>query len=198
MSKYYYHGVRNIYKMFDIIKSGGIKSKRLLGYKYGYGYNGYDYVSICNKINENECDYEINNDKVCNSSFLNYIYNKFCFIISDQVPAIKTYYLEEISKFSSLNIIRSLLTDIEDRYSDMFDEFQVKDQILLKDIVGIGIPIDEKNIKKDIELNTQLKQLYEIALNFGWDIVDTAHLNFVEEYENCKVKTKEKLIKNRI
>lgn len=186
MSKYYYHGVYNIYKMFDIIKSGGIKSKRLLGYEYGYGYNGYDYVSICNKTN----DYEINDNKVSNSSFVNYIYNKFCFIISDQIPAIKTYYIDEDSKLSSLNILKSLATDIEDRYSDMFDEFQVRDQILLKDIVGIGIPFDVNN-KKDIKL----EKLYDIAHSLGWDIVDTSHIDFVEEYENCKIKNKTNIVK---
>ena len=56
MSKFYYHGVGNIIicsdirdKMINIINSGGLKSKRLLGFNSSMGFNGADYISVCKK-----------------------------------------------------------------------------------------------------------------------------------------------------
>ena len=186
MSKYYYHGVGNIIccpdvgqKMINIIKSGGLKSKRLLGMNSYAGFNGSDYISICKKEDMSlYSKYQLN-------AFFYYIFNSCCFIISDEVDAIETeYFNSKDVDYSDIKIMMNKYPYI--RYSDMFDEYQVKDEIPLKYIIGIGLPlnIDDpyliEDIKKDIE------PVCLLARSLNLDIVDTRSMFFVEEYENNK------------
>lgn len=190
-SKYFYHGVgrrrSSLDKLLRILTTGGIKCKRLLNYGAYYGYNDRDYVSVCKKYPISEYSDSRTN------AFYEYVFNSFCLIISDEVDAIKTS-LDDIQK-------NSLDKEVGLRVSDMFDEWQVYEQIPLSSIIGIGIPI--KNIKKfmsklqkeDFEL---LRKIIIIATGLGLDIVDSSDRKFVEKYERQKLEDPKKIYQAKV
>lgn len=191
MSKYYYHGIMpkkdpltKLFTMIEIIKSGGLKSKRKLKIVNLYiGYNGNDYISLCNK--EDNSMYDLFSDNI--NAYEDYIYSNFCFIISDEIDAIKTNTFSRHEQYVSyMDFLSIAQGDV--RYSDMFDEWQVKDEIKLDKIIGIGLPfnlvhsykVSDQEFKKNIEI------LYSLANYYNFDIVNTDNFNFVEYYENQK------------
>ncbi len=190
-SRYYYHGLGKIrdslYYLLSILTTGGIKSKRLLGYESFYGYNGADYVSVCKKYPKGE--YRQNRM----NAFYSYVMDSFCLILSDSIPAFKL----------SPDYIRPNIFDkvIDRRVSDMFDEWQVKDQIPLSSIIGIGIPLKKlKNfmgrlVKEDFET---LRKIVLLAKELGLDIVDSSHPKFVEKYEASKKEKPNKIYQVKI
>lgn len=181
MSKYFYHGIQGQYfgmkGALTILQTGGIKCKRLLDPNrfIVLGYNGNDYVSVCKK--EEEYKYYERNI----NAFYSFVQNSFCFVISNDIEAVKTELpsvplTEETKKFT--------------RFSDMFDEWQVKDQIPLSSIIGIGIPISEIKvlfkIRPELEKLEEIKQILILAEQLELDIVDSSEFGFVEKYEERK------------
>ena len=183
MSKYFYHGmmpkkepIDKIITMINIIESGGIKSKRKLKINNLYvGYNGSDYISLCNKED---------------NSMYNFFYDNMN-SYEDEINAIKTLNFDSKGKYVSYMQFYSLAQgDI--RYSDMFDEWQVKDEINMDKIIGIGLPFNlvfsyknsDQKFKKYIEL------LYSLVHEYNLDIVNTEDFNFVEKYEQEKNNSK--------
>lgn len=79
----------------------------------------------------------------------------------------------------------------------MFDEWQVKSEIPLSYIVGIGLPVhkilgyikygEEKEIFKN-----NLNKLYSIAKGLNWIIVNTDTLYMENDYIECLVNEEEK------
>lgn len=192
MSKYYYHGTRTINTMVRIFACNRIKSQRLLGYSKGYGYNGLDYISVCKKENTDD-DY-----KRKTSAFCQFIKRNCCFIISDEIDAIKTEYMN--CNHMSCRELQSFLEEHSDtRYSDMFDEWQVKNSIPLKYVVGIGLPIDD--ILERIEYDQSGFFLYDLSLllkivkDLNLDIIDTCEENFIENYESKNYNNEKNLQK---
>lgn len=188
MSKFFYHGTRTINAMIKIFACNRIKSQRLLGYSKGTGYNGLDYISLCKK--ENKKDYI----RGRLSAFYNYINGNCCFIISDEINAIKTEYMEcDHMTCEELQIFLEEHSDT--RYSDMFDEWQVKDSIPLKYVIGIGLPIEK--ILENIEYDDSgfflytLKTLLKIVKELNLDVIDTCEEDFIENYE-LKLSSNEK------
>lgn len=185
-SHYYYHGLgktrSSLDILFRILTTGGIKSKKLLGYRSSYGYNGSDYVSICKKYQKGE--YRPNRA----NAFYTYVMNSFCLIISDNILAFKL----------ALDDIQPNIFDMEikRRVSDMFDEWQVKDQIPLSSIIGIGIPFKKlkhfmgKLVKEDFET---LREIIVLARELELDIVDSSNPKFVEQYEAKKLENPSKV-----
>lgn len=195
MSKYFYHGmmpkkepIDKIITMINIIESGGIKSKRKLKINNLYvGYNGSDYISLCNK--EDNSMYNFFYDNM--NSYEDYIYSNFCFIVSDEINAIKTKKFDIKGKYVSYMQFYSLAQgDI--RYSDMFDEWQVKDEINMDKIIGIGLPFNlvfsYKN--SDQEFKKYIELLFNLVHKYNLDIVNTEDFNFVEKYEQEKNNSK--------
>ncbi len=185
-SKFFYHGLRrnrsSVDKLFRILTTGGIKCKRLLEYQSSYGYNGSSFVSVCKKYPNG--DYQ----KDCTNAFYDYVNNSFCLIISDDIHAIKVG-LDDIQP-NSLDKPYGL------RVSDMFDEWQVYEQIPLSAIIGIGIPL--KKLKKFMsklqrEDFEQLRSIIMLARELGLDIVDSSEDNFVEKYEHRKLENPNKV-----
>ena len=191
MSRFYYHGIipkkeplERLCTMIEIIRSGGLKSKRKLNISNLYvGYNGSDYISLCRK--ENNYMYNRINDNI--NAYEDYIYSNFCFIISDEIDAIKTNDFDSQGKYVSYMDFLSVANgDI--RYSDMFDEWQVKDEIKLDKIIGIGLPFSLVHSYKycDKEFEQYLHELYAWVRYLNLDIVNTDDFNFVECYEKEK------------
>ena len=180
MSKFYYHGVEDLLTMLKIIDCGYIKSKKLLGYGKENDFNGLDYISLCKK----EADFMYEDGKL--NSYDNYIKNSFCFIISDKIDAKRCIYID-ISKCNTEQMKR-ISNNQNERYSDMFDEWQVKDRISINDVVGIGLPLNYiyKMKYTSRSLDYQLERLYLIANMLNLDIVNTDEENFIDKYENSK------------
>lgn len=191
MSKYYYHGT-NKSSFYKIIETGEIKCRRLIDEEniqaeriientLGAGCNGNEYISVCNKN-----DYFDDED-----SFNVFIRNSFCFIISDDIEAIKTVnihdknyfsqYKDEFNKFVTNNGDSSL------RFSIMPDEYHVKTSIPLSKIIGIGFPFSRLT-SKEIEF------LFDLSYELKLDVVDTGDPYFVEKYESLKTKIKKKIV----
>lgn len=189
-STYFYHGIRtDVNRLLQILTSGGIKSKRLLGLS-GFGYNEADYVSLCKKYPSRE--YKEYGERT--NAFYTYTFNSFCLIISDDIPAFKLG-LDDVG-FNSLD--RGVLGV---RVSDMFDEWQVKDQIPLSSIIGIGIPI--KGLKHMMggsakeEFET-LRKVLLLAHALGLDIVDSSNPKFVEQYERKKLASPNQVYQEKV
>lgn len=193
MSKYFYHGTQGNYfgmkKALSILTTGGIKCKKLLNLDSFYGYNGLEYVSICKK----EPDSEYLKNK--NNGFYSYVQNSFCFIISDSIDAIKT---ETPSFVATPEILSKSIS----RFSDMFDEWQVKDKVPLSAIVGIGIPLNELKVlfslRPELDILEELREILTISEELGLDIIDSSEFHFVEAYETQKEKGKRIAIKVNI
>ncbi len=195
MGKLFYHGMQprrttlcKIRKMLEIIDSGGLKSNRLLDNNLAHGYNGLDYISVCSR----EKFYKY--FKKEESAFNIFIKNNFCFILSNEIGAIKTVYLDydKIKDYNDLVEYKNLFPN--QQFSDLFDEWQVKDEIPLSYILGIGLPF--KNLSKmkvwDYETLEGIKQLYLFAKLFNWDIVDSSTVISFYNYEKLKTKSKSK------
>lgn len=189
MERIFYHGyfyctIENLDKMFNIITSGGIKSQKRLGLCSRGGYNGDEYICVCSKEETFYYDYLMN-------AYNAYVLNSFCFIIDDDIQAIKTMLVEPGGAnginwaFDQMRICPSK------RYSDLCDEWQVKDEISLNHIMGIGIPFDDISTFMNIcDFKERVNKLIECAKLLKWDIVNTSNAKNLEEYEKCMIDSK--------
>lgn len=246
MSKYYYHATSDLMTFKDILKDKQIKCARLLGKTFKHdlsslGFNGLDYISVCNKLDYyddiyGESSFEqfiydhfcfiisgeikcrklidaasisisrsldvtfgvgyngneyislcrLNDDSYqAESAYQVFVRNRYCFIISDEIPAIKS--LDINSKEIREQYSKELLTFIKNRdiseirFSDMKDEWQVKKHIPLQYIVGIGIP--KRRLEFYPEYFYSLQRAIALAEIYHFDVVDTSDYKFIEKYE---------------
>lgn len=177
MSKYYYHGIDSFRIFMKILSDGEIKSARLLGKTIdkdylNLGLNGLDYICLCNKLGKYVLGY---------SSFESFIFDEYCFIISDDIDVIKPV-LFEWNKDEDYLIAKSKALNEGIQLSPFIDEYRVKYRITMDKIIGIGIPFD----KKYIDSNEEVKQIIAVAQALNLDIVDSSDEFFIEKYEAYK------------
>lgn len=129
-----------------ILDSGELKSKRLRGItddSYG-GWNGLDYISLCDYRRRNNKPYE--NDQFLRgyNSYETYIKKSLSFILKkNKINAIKPQLVAPIIfDWDSHYIMYRLGNSTEGRFSDLPDEVQVKDRISFDRIKGMTIPIE--------------------------------------------------------
>lgn len=192
MSKYYYHGLgeafyhcNSLERALSILKTGGIKCKRLLNLPeiYECTCNGMDYVSICKKLSLEEYQESF----MYEHAFPEYVQNCFCFILSDEIDAITPERIP-MNFWSSQELEEQSLKHPNKRFTDMCDEWQVKEIVPLSAIIGVGIPLQWIDYHwDDASLLETLSELISLAEALGLDIVDTNSANFVEEYEASKI-----------
>ena len=194
MKQLFYHGMKprrttlcRVNTMLEIIETGGLKSNRILGNQLVQGYNGLDYVSVCAK----EKFYKYINNNY--SAFNIYIKSNFCFIISGEVPAIKTVYID-YDRFDNYADYKRYLERFPGKQvSDLFDEWQVKDEIPLNYVLGLGIPL--KQIMRypgdNNEVLRVIERLRYFAELYNWDVVDSSISSFYC-YEKDKIKKLQK------
>lgn len=198
IGKYYYHGtdINSFIKILDtgeikcrkLIEKENISIRRTLDVTLGVGYNGWEYISLC-KLND--YSYEID------SAYDVFVENDFCFIVSDDIPAIKT--LDIDSKQINERFSQEILDFIYNRgtsnlrFSNMKDEWQVKSRIPLHQIVGIGIPVRRLEYYPEIFYNIQ--RAIALAEIYHLDVVDSSKYKFIESYESSEYseETKEKI-----
>lgn len=201
METVFYHGIKEYYspneailRMLEIIDSGGIKSRRLQGKTSPFGFNGDDYISICERKSNGEYL------KYSNNAFFKFIQFGFCFIISNDVSAIPIKYLD-CSIFPSFGEASEYMRCYPNiRFSDMFDEWQVKDEIPLTHIVGIGLSGHKilnyiKYGQEQEAFKNNLSKLDTIAKSLNWYIVNTDTLYMKDNYiEYLSIKDEKKKI----
>ena len=130
----------------EILDSGELKSKRLRGItdkSYG-GWNGLDYISLCDYRRRNNRPYD--NDPFLKgyNAYETYIKQSLSFIVTkNKIRAIKPQLVEPIIfDWDSHYIMYELGNSTEGRYSDLPDEVHVKDRISFDRIKGMTIPIE--------------------------------------------------------
>ena len=194
MSKYYYHGTdkNSFYKILEtkeikcrrLIEEEKINITRTVEKTMGPGANGYEYISVCNKNSFYDSE----------DAFNTFIRDQYCFIISDDVDAIKTINLRnknEMNKYrDKLSYFACNNSDSEIRFSIMSDEYHIKTRIPLSKIIGFGFPFNRINSK-------ELEYLFELSYELRLDIVNTSEPYFIEEYEAKKNIRKVKALNNR-
>ncbi len=188
MSKYFYHGVMSFFpcqSMLHILQSGGLKSKRLQGNFDLIGYNGLDSISLCRTLTKEEYDYY--EGLGYKSAYEIFIVSHFCFIIREDIEAIRTDVVAPHTFSSSWELGEYLKDHPTEHISDLVDEWQALNFIPNSQLIGIGIPLSI--IQKGARFNAYregLKELYEVATSLGLDIVDTTSPNFISSYEKRK------------
>ena len=187
MSKYYYHGVDSVKTAIDILRSGGIKSKRLLGQTEITGFSRLDYISLCNKESD-----EFYRSVDWDNAYEWYIQFEIFFIISDDIPAFFPEFLDD-GTIIAPHIVPFLETH-PGQYTNLCDEWQVKDFIPLSKIIGIGIPFpDIYEYHPDAEEYEGIETLLELAKSLNLDIIDSFSEDCVDHYEEQKLKEKKKI-----
>lgn len=182
MSKYYYHAVDSFRIFMKILSDGEIKSPRLLGKTLEKDYlilglNGLDYICLCNKLDKNVSGY---------SSFETFIFDTYCFIISDDIDVIKPSVFKCNNDMDYLEAkSRALSEGIQ--LSTFADEYRTKYRITMDKIIGIGIPFNNKYL----DFKEEVKQILDIADVLGLDIVDSSDEYFIEKYESRKYNKEE-------
>lgn len=193
MNRLFYHGMQprrsslcKIKTMLEIIDSGSLKSNRLLGNNLTHGYNGLDYISVCSR----EKIYKY--FKKEESAFNLFIKNNFCFILSGDISVIKPKYLDWNCFEHYDDLVNYINSFPGAQFSDLFDEWQVKDEIPLDYVVGLGLPLQSlsKIYNLDDKMMKEIERLYMFARTFGWDIVDSDSFFSFYNYEKGKVKKK--------
>lgn len=182
MSKYYYHGVDSFRIFMKILTDGEIKSARLLGKTLekdycNLGFNGLDFICLCNKVNEHALGYD---------SFEYFIVDSYCFIISDDIDVLKPVVFNWDNEIDYLEAKLKALNEGM-QLSPFIDEYRTKYRITMDKIIGIGIPFD----KNDIDFKEEVKQIIAIAQALDLDIVDSSDEFFIEKYESKKYNKEE-------
>ena len=183
MSKYYYHGVDSFRIFMKILTDGEIKSARLLGKTLekdycNLGFNGLDFICLCNKVNEHALGYD---------SFEYFIVDSYCFIISDDIDVLKPVVFNWDNEIDYLEAKLKALNEGM-QLSPFIDEYRTKYRITIDNILGIGLPLENKYSKEELVL---LRQSLALARSLGLDIVDSSDEFFIEKYESKKYNKEE-------
>ena len=141
-----FDGNHSIDVLKEILASGELKSKRLRGItdkSYG-GWNGLDYISLCDYRRRNNRPY--GNDQFYKgyNAYETYIKTSLSFILTkSKICAIKPQLVAPIIfDWDSHYIMYELGNSTKGRFSDLPDEVQVKDSISFDRIKGMTIPIE--------------------------------------------------------
>lgn len=159
-----------------ILESGYILSTKLQGVQSKCGFNGSEYISLC--------DYEkrdIFNGPNNYNTYYGYIRNSLSFSFpKDKLETIEPIIVPQISQdYYGFDYMRRLGENTSNvRYSDLPDEVQVKDKISLELMDKITFPVykfkecyefrrDSKKIKL---LKEEIKMLKNIMHEFNYDV----------------------------
>ena len=149
-----YYQKMNLYALERILKSNALLSRRLQGPISSSGFNGMDYISLCDY--QQRKVYPFNHPGY--NSYDAYIKESISLMFpKDKLPIINPYIIDVFKKnkrgyarLATLGVSEHL------RYSDLPDEVQVKDRISLDLLCGITIPLKKlNNIFLSTEKNTQ-------------------------------------------
>jgi hypothetical protein len=163
----------------NIVRDGKIKSLRKQGKKDTCTYAGLDYISLC--------DYELRDVTPSYDEYYNaynsYIKNGISFAFpKDKLDVIVPHYLDPYSEAMKTMGLVWDISNSDKRYSDFFDEVQVKDEISLDKALYLTFPtrhffLSNALFTKNTKSYSLEKKIYEINLildyfNYSRDIYD--------------------------
>ncbi len=185
MERYFYHGIGDdiacLWKMLEIINSGGLKTRSQAG-----NYDDQKYNHVCLYKKNEEFDYN-GKEMILSSARAGWIDKCWFFIISPDVPAKKVSVSNETG-----------FDEFGNPTSNLVDEWRSESDIPLDKIVGIGIPFDyiaqeEKEFGFAIDMDSQehsfkeyyqlLKSLLEYANNFNWIVVNSEEKDICDKLD---------------
>lgn len=195
--KFYYHGISDnsleclecIFKDKAILSRSQMDSKSLSVSNHEYvGYNGYDYISICEQYD---------NSGNITDCFEEYIRNNISLIIVNPTAIVKTNLINNINeqKYTNYQEYYQKYHHLSERYSDLIGEFQVYNRIPLKNVIALAYPLTllledvqnsymSKNAKIKLvrQIVKEYYQLKELLKKYGIDkpIVDLENWQLVD------------------
>lgn len=132
-------------KLEEILKSGYILSRRKRGDldPNKGGWNGFDYISLCDYAKKDAAPYENNSFYKEYTAYDSYIMTSLSLIIDKRwVRAITPTLMPSIIfDWNSMQEMRYIGIHCKERYTDLPDEVQVKNQITLNRLEGITVPL---------------------------------------------------------
>lgn len=189
----------NLIKLEFILKDNALLSRRLQGLNFSTGFNGMDYISLCDYQKRNI--YPINYPQY--TSYDAYIKESLSIAFpKDKLPLITPFIIDVISQNKKgYNQMANLGVSHKIRYSDLYDEVQVKDRISLDLMCAITIPINELNnifLSKDRNTQNITKYLNTIrTLLIKYDhlvpIYDIDSMTELKDEETIKKLLKKKI-----
>lgn len=161
-------------RLKNILKSDAILSRRMQCIYEANGFNGLDYISICdyekrNIIHPDVPDYTAYNLFIRESLSIIFPKGKFE-VITPKILKLD----EELDKKTYDET--SLGTSSKERYSDIYDEVQAQDKIPLNLMSGITFPLHKMNslfVGQEITTHMvihELKRIKKLLLKYGYDV----------------------------
>ncbi len=159
-----------------ILASGALLSMRQQGKESNNGFNGIDYVSLC--------DYEkkevFNTGRRKYNTFYQHIINSLALVFpKEEIEVIVPTIVRNCTlNRSGYEWMKCLGESGEDRYSDLPDEVQVKDMVSLTNLSALTFPTEmflsnfflRKSSTKIDALKKEIAELYSLLKYFGYDI----------------------------
>lgn len=212
MDNIYLHAISAFYKRYRhedtirklkyILESDAILSRRLQMNNDPYGFNGIDYISLCdyekrNLHHEGMPDY---------TAYYSYIRKSLSLMFpKDKIEVIKPQIVDFIG-LSQLGQERMLKLGLstKKRYSDLYDEVQVKDIVPLTSLNGVTMPLDKMIngfIPENIAATTvrrELEQIKELLIKYNHEVPMYDIDSFISLDDDQNVKTLVKEYYNKI
>lgn len=167
-NKIYLHGIHSLSDNYDskttlkilkkVIQSNALLSARMQNKKHHIVlFNGLDYISLC--------DYEKKDISNEYSSYENYIrYSLSLIFPKNKIEVLNPEIVDMVLDYDT---IRKYGLSNGKRYTDLYDEVQVKDKILLDHMSGITLPISKmKNnfLNESKTINMVLREIEKINI----------------------------------
>ena len=170
-------------KLKYILKDHALLSRRMLGLTDSIGFNGIDYISLCDYEKRNI--HPINHPKY--TSYEAYIRETLSLIFpKDKLEIVTPTIIDVITTTKQGYRDMAYLGMSQDkRYSDLYDEVQVKNKISLDLMCGITIPFHKINnsifgINQNTKTITKhLTKIKKLLIEYNHDVpiydIDTMH-----------------------
>lgn len=186
-----YNSNETLQKLKYILESKAILSKNMQNKKDSYGFNGLDYISLCDYdkrqlLHPIVKDYNAYYLYIIASLSIMFPKDKLQVIIPEQVNFIGIDNQEKMEELGFSN---------KKRYSDLLDEVQVKDEIPLSLMSGITLPISymikplfSEKLTIDMVIN-KIEKTRKLLNKYGYDVPFYDIKTFTPLDDKDKVKT---------
>ena len=191
-----YYTKINIDKLKCILKDNAVLSRRKQGIHNSQGFNGIDYISLC--------DYQKRNLHPLNypyyTSYEAYIKKSISLIFpKDKLEILTPHIVGMISPSKKGYANMAYLgMDKETRYSDLYDEVQVANKIPLDLMCGITVPINRMNYSSLLNTNQKIKIIIKHLNKIKELLIKYNHLVPIYDIETMEEINNDEAVKRLI